>query len=248
MIAYLRYSPRPRKPDTEKDKVDSLAKQRWQIEQWISQRGLPAIEEWIEDPFISATTALEDRPGGARLMDLVADGETEVIVTAPDRLFRDVSDGIRVLRQWGGWGVTLYTCIGVSLDSSSASARLITTIFLAISEWEADNTRERTSIAMKSKGARGMKNSSREKYGWRLVADEEDGKRVVRHDTEQQAIQTILAWYDDGTTSTRELARMADLHRLPRRGSQWRHVTVRRILVDNGRISANKRRRPRSTH
>jgi site-specific DNA recombinase len=94
-----------------------------------------------------------DRPGMVRLLAMVDAGEVQVVIIGKlDRLTRSVADLGELLKRFEWHGVALVS-LAESLDTSSASGRLVLRIMTSVSEWEREAIAERTATAMQYKRA-----------------------------------------------------------------------------------------------
>jgi len=158
-----------------------------------------------------------DRSGMSKLMALVnAKAIDSVIVAKLDRLTRSVKDLAELLECFGKRGVSLVS-LAESLDTRTASGRLLLNLLTSVSQWEREAIGERTRDALCHKKAK-CERVGNIQFGYRLAAD---GVRLELKPAEQQMISFIRQRAAVGM-STRAIA--ADLNRLgyrTRRGSQW---------------------------
>lgn len=84
-----------------------------------------------------------DRPGLARALDYLRDGEDVLVVARLDRLGRSLPDALRTVKELADRGIGL-EALDVQLDTSTASGKMMLTLLLALAEWERDLLRERT--------------------------------------------------------------------------------------------------------
>ena len=148
-----------------------------------------------------------------------------VIVAKLDRLTRSVKDLAVLLEQFQRRGVSLVS-VAESLDTGSASGRLVLNIMVSVSQWEREAIGERTRDAMRHKIARGIWVGNT-RYGFRLAVD----KRHVQPEPAEQAILERIQRLRKGGKSLRKIA--DQLNRLKirtRQGSPWRHEYVARLL------------------
>ena len=167
-----------------------------------------------------------DRPGMARVLDLVQSRAVEMVIIAKlDRLTRSVRDLAVLLEQFQRRGVSLVS-VAESLDTGSASGRLVLNIMVSVSQWEREAIGERTRDAMAHKRANFEFNGNAP-FGFRLAADK-------RHVEPEPGEQAILLRIQTLRKSGKSLRKIADqLNRLEirtRQGSQWRHEYVARLL------------------
>lgn len=148
VIGYLRVS-----TEEQADSGLGLEAQRAVIEAEASRRGWSL--RFVEDAGYSAKTLT--RPGiqGA-LRDLASSAASALVVSKLDRLSRSVLDFASVVAraQRQGWGVV---ALDVGLDTTSIHGRLITTIVMAIAEWEREMIGKRTREALRAKRRQGFR-------------------------------------------------------------------------------------------
>lgn len=168
-----------------------------------------------------------NRPGMARLLQLVDTRQVEVVIIAKlDRLTRSVKDLCVVLEQLERRGVALVS-VAESLDTNSAAGRLVLNIMTAVSQWEREAIGERTRDALRHKRHNGQRVGNIA-YGYRLS---DDGVHVQPDQAEQATIAAIR----DLRANGRSLRRIADdinqQGRRTRRGSEWRLESVARVVT-----------------
>ena len=169
-VGYIRVS-----TEEQADSGLGLEAQRLRVEAQAIVSDLDLLDV-IEDGGYSAKCL--DRPGLARLMDMVNAGEVDVIITAKlDRLTRNLSDLLHLLdvlrkarRASGGKGVALVSC-SESLDTTTPTGRLMIHLLGSIGEWERDTIGERTRSAMAVARKQGRLISGRAPFGYRAGAD-----------------------------------------------------------------------------
>src|ERR1022692_1344199 len=125
-----------------------------------------------------------DRPGMTRVLDFVQSRAVEMVIIAKlDRLTRSVRDLAVLLEQFERRGVALVS-VAESLDTSSASGRLVLNIMVSVSQWEREAIGERTRDAMRHKKAK-LEFNGNAPYGFRLAPDKrhvepEPGEQIGR--------------------------------------------------------------------
>ncbi len=233
MIAYLRYSPRPR------DKVDtdplgdtlpkSFATQRSLIGQYLATRGMPPVAVWLEDPLVSARkVCLAERPGGGQLCRQIDAGCRQLIVASVDRLFRDVVDGLQMLEHWSELGVVLHSCDGFALDTSTAYGYFMSCQILTFASFEPRLTAERTKKAFASMRRAGKRTNSTPRFGYRF-----EGQCEVPDEHEQSICRRVRSLFAGGL-GYRDIGRLLEQEGVRcRQKSRWHPQTIKRI-VENG--------------
>ena len=138
----------------------------------LSDLKLTAI---FEDAGVSAKTL--ERPAMSELLAMLASGQVDVLIVPKlDRLTRSVKDLATMLerlqksrRADGGKGVDLIST-AESIDTGSATGRLIIGIMAQISQWEREVIAERTSEALQELRAQG-RTTGKPRYGFEADAD-----------------------------------------------------------------------------
>lgn len=126
------------------------------------------IDEIISDAGHSAKNV--SRPGMERLIKLVEENKVEaVIIKKIDRLTRSVRD-LNYLIELFNKHKTRLISVEDSLDTTSATGRLMINLIGSISQWERDVISERTCDALDAKRARGEKTGGAVPFGY-LVDD-----------------------------------------------------------------------------
>ncbi len=167
-----------------------------------------------------------DRPGMTRVLDLAKSKAIGMVIVAKlDRLTRSVKDLAVLLEQFQRKGVSLVS-VAESLDTGSASGRLVLNIMVSVSQWEREAIGERTRDAMRHKAAN-LQFVGNCPYGFRLCAD---GKTVEPDPQEQQIRRKIQNLRKQGKTLRQIAADLNKQKRSTRGGSPFLHSNVARIL------------------
>src|ERR1017187_7814981 len=160
-----------------------------------------------------------DRPGMVRILEMVQSRAVGMVIVAKlDRLTRSVKDLAVLLEQ--------FQRRGESLDTGSASGRLVLNIMVSVSQWEREAIGERTRDAMRHMKTK-LEFVGNAPYGFRQAKD----KRHVEPEPGEQAILDRIHRLRKGGKSLRGIAEQ--LNRLKirtRQGSPWRHEYVARLL------------------
>ncbi len=201
----------------------SLEAQAEKIKAMATVHGAELVEI-ISDGGESAKSL--NRPGVQRLLALVDAGDVDTVIIAKlDRLTRSVKDLAELLETFERRGVSLVS-VADSLDTKSASGRLVLNIMMSVSQWEREAIGERTRDALQHKKANGERVGTIP-FGYRLSAH---GKRLEENPREQEALCKIRELRELGY-SLREISE--ELNRrgyLTRRGSLWQHAYVASLL------------------
>jgi DNA invertase Pin-like site-specific DNA recombinase len=170
-----------------------------------------------------------NRTAVQELLAEVEKGRIEhVIILKLDRLVRNVENLGYLLRLFEKKGVTL-SAVQESLNTSTASGRMVVNLLGAIAEWERDTIAERTSAALGVKRAKNEKLGGIRPYGWavKLVGRT---KTLVPDPKEQKIRASILAAAPG--KGYQQVALDLDAAGIkPRKGVRWYASTVRSIVL-----------------
>ena len=178
-----------------------------------------------------------DRPAMADLLRRVDGGAVDVIIVAKlDRLTRSVKDLSLLLERLGkakradgdGRGVDLIST-AESLDTSSATGRLMLNILASVSQWEREVISERTTAALREKRAQGYR-AGTVPFGY--VANT-DGK-LSENEPEQAALRAIRELRAEGNSWRAVAAELNEQGFRTRRGGRWIHQGVHQIARTAG--------------
>lgn len=174
-----------------------------------------------------------NRPAVQELLEEVEKGRVgHVIIYKLDRLTRSVESLGYLIRLFEKRGVTL-SSVQESLDTSTASGRMVVNLLGMIAQWERETIAERTSAALSVKRSRNEKLGGIRPFGWAVKV--KDGLKTLAPDPkETPTLKAILdaRWSRKGYQEIAE-----DLNRRgirPRDGSRWYASTVRAICLRAG--------------
>jgi len=177
------------------------------------------------------------RPGMERLLRMVDTREIEAVVIASlSRLTRSVSDLALLLDRFGRHNVTLIS-VQESLDTGSASGRLVMNIMCSVSQWEREILSERTKDAMFQKKLNGERVGNIT-FGYRLA---DDMKHLIPEPEEQRTVAMMLRLKSEGCSLRSIAAELNVRGYKTRSGTAWHHVYVSGVLksaFDRKRIAA----------
>lgn len=201
----------------------SLEAQESRIRAMATVKGV-VLSEVISDQAESAKSL--DRPGIQRILSLMNDGSVAgVIISKLDRLTRSVRDLGAIVDLLSVTGASIISC-HETLDTSSASGRMILNITATIAQWEREVICERTQEALKQKLVRG-EHAGNIAYGYRSSG--EDG-RAIPDEGEQVIISLIRAHSADGWSLSKIADWLNEQGYRTRRGTEWRVQYVHGIL------------------
>lgn len=166
------------------------------------------------------------------MKELLADIERgrigHVIVYKLDRIIRNVENLGFLLRLFEKRKVT-FASVCESLDTSSASGRMVVNLLGMIAQWERETISERTKAALDVKRQRGEPLSGTLPYGYTA----KDGK-LAPHDTEHRLLRAILKARRDGRGYQDIGDALNEQGVKPRTGARWYASTIRAICLREG--------------
>ena len=113
------------------------------------------------------------------------------------------------------------------IDTRTANGRMFLNLIMTIAQWEREIIAERTSDALQGKIRRGER-CGKVRFG-HDVAD--DGRTLIRNETEQKAIDLMRTWKAAGK-SYRDLVKLLEEYGVETKdGGIWRPATIRQILL-----------------
>jgi DNA invertase Pin-like site-specific DNA recombinase len=218
-IGYCRVS-----TDQQCERGVSLAAQAQKVRAMALVHGAELVAV-IQEGGESAKTL--DRPGMQRVLAMVDRRQVQAVIVAKlDRLTRSVRDLCELLELLERRGVALIS-VAESLDTGSASGRLVINIMAAVSQWEREAIGERTRDALRHKRSQGERVGNIA-FGYRLAAD---GKHVEPDPGEQTVLEEIRRLRGAGVSMRRIAAALNSRALRTRRGTAWRLEHVARICA-----------------
>lgn len=198
------------------------------------------VVEVIRDAGVSGSVEMWERPGGARLLELIEAGEVDHVVGLKlDRCFRDAENALAVANELDRRGIALHIVDmgGESLSTGGAIGKLIFTMLCGFAEFERNVIRERTSSALQVKSRRGER-IGRAPLGYKGEGEGAEGAgELVAVPEELAVVERIIELRESGM-SYKKVAERANEERLPtKRGGRWGSETVRLISKRAGRVT-----------
>lgn len=191
-----------------------------------------------EDAGVSAKS-IEARPGLLGALGRLDAGEADgLLVVKLDRLTRSVRDLGDLVERYFAIRFSLLS-VSDSIDTRTASGRLVLNVLTSVAQWEREATAERTRDALahlKTEGVLvggvplGMRRTS--------IVDHE-GRHVVEHDpAEARTVQRILDLRDLGHSLRSIVATLRTEGHQTKRGGSWAPTTIKKVLDRAYRITA----------
>jgi len=233
-IIYCRFSPRP---ENATERSVSLNVQIEACQKYCDVNDM-AVDEIIQNPEVSARkTPFFERPDSQRLMRLPPN--SNIIAMKLDRIFRDTRDGLNTLEFWKAQKVDLHLANegGCSIDTSTATGKLIATFLLGVASWEPEAISERTSTAFKNRLAAKQNHLSSGQLPYGMAPDSngevyaESGTAKVMVDCpeEMAVVEHIIRLRKEGH-GYRPIARLLNENGIQCRNKDWSGQKVKRVV------------------
>jgi DNA invertase Pin-like site-specific DNA recombinase len=211
----------------------SLDAQRTKLQAYAVAMDLELVAIF-EDAGLSAKSLA--RPGLQAALAALEQGKVSgLVVVKLDRLTRSVRDLGDLVDRYFASRFSLLS-LSDSIDTRTASGRLVLHVLGAVSQWEREATAERTRDALTQIRAAGARLGG-EALGWqRVEATDEHGRRRcedVGH--ELATINRVLELRQQGFSIPDIAARLEAEGWRTKRGGRWHPTTVQRILARHGR-------------
>lgn len=118
--------------------------------------GFAVLPRHTVEETISGSILAAERPGFAKLLDRLDEGDT-LVVTKLDRLGRNTTDVLGTVEKLAGMGVHVHCLALKGVDLTCASGKLHMTVLAAVSQFERDLLIERTHAGLARAKAEGKK-------------------------------------------------------------------------------------------
>lgn len=202
----------------------SLRAQREKLEAYRALHDLDLVTI-KEDAGISAKSL--KRPALQEALAMLRSGEADGLLALKlDRISRSVADWDHLIKKYfSEKGGKQLMSVTDSVDTRSASGRMMLGLLALVSQWEREIISERTADSLRSK----IKNGEmcrRPRYGY----DCPDGTHLVENPSEQEAIRVMQQARLDGQSYAR-IAKLLDGKGIQTKdGKKWQPMVVSKIL------------------
>lgn len=214
----------------------SLEAQKVRIRAHCVSQEIELVDIVIDEGFSAKSL---ERPGIKRALAMLTSNQANAIVVVKlDRLTRSVKDLGYLCDSYFREGLP-YSLLSVSdsIDTRSASGKLMLNVLMSVAQWEREAISERTQEAMNELKRRGVRMGGAP-YGWQYAKEpDEHGRRnLVAHPGEQKVIHRICALHKDGL-SVLEISKRLTADGVRPRGEEWERPTLYRILERAGLLT-----------
>lgn len=205
------------------EQTTSLQEQREKLLAYCAAKDLDAVEI-IVDENVSGGIALDDRPHGARIVELIRTKKiTHIVASKLDRIFRDCADCLAKTREWDKQNLYLHL-LDISVDTSTPMGRAFLTMAGAFAELERNLIRERTKNGMRHRKQH-HKVFNHAPYGFDIKGDD-----LIPNAAEQKVIRRILKLHEAGKTYRDIAAALNKSGVKTKLGKTWQPGTIHALL------------------
>jgi DNA invertase Pin-like site-specific DNA recombinase len=180
----------------------------------------------FEEPGVSGTSALEDRPILMTAISALKRGDV-LIVAKRDRLSRDIIVSSMVERLVTKRGARIVSAAGESSEGDDPASVMMRRMLDVFSSYEAALIAARTRAALAAKRRRGERISRFAPFGFKFGAD---GRSVEPEPGEQAIVRMICAHRADGLSLRRIASALNDAGVRTWVGTLWRFEAVRVVI------------------
>jgi site-specific DNA recombinase len=212
----------------------SLDAQAARIRAWCDAMGADLIEI-IVDAGVSGTKPLADRPGGAKIVDLLSARQSDVdavVIVRLDRLGRDAAETLAYLRRFRTSRLGLISIVD-RVDLGTPQGRAMAQMSAVFAELERALLGQRTSEALAEKRRQGRVYGPTP-FGLRRTPD----GRLVADRKEQGTLRRIRELRADGLGYARVAAALNTEKRPSKKGGPWAAMSVRSVLLTSEAATA----------
>jgi len=218
----------------------SLDAQQVRIRAHCISQDIELVDIVIDEGFSAKSL---ERPGIKRALAMLASNQANALVVVKlDRLTRSVKDLGYLCDSYFREGLP-YSLLSVSdsIDTRSASGKLMLNVLMSVAQWEREAISERTQEAMDELKRRGVRMGGAP-YGWQYTKEpDEHGRRnIVLHPGEQKIILRICAMHREGL-SVLDIWKRLTAEGVRPRGDAWERPTLYRILERAGLLTLPRR-------
>lgn len=202
----------------------TLAVQREGCEFYLRSQGWQVAEDliFVDDGFSGSTL---DRPGIARLRQLVRSGEIDcVVVLKIDRLSRNIVDAVNlVLREWAGR--CHLKSVREPIDTTTDLGRMIFGILAMFADFERATIRDRTQTGKTRRIAEGKQLHAEPAFGYMLHPSQRG--RWVENPDESPLVRRVFQLAAQGVSANQICRQLNQAGIRTRAGKEW---SVRAVL------------------
>ena len=165
---------------------NSVEVQEKRIREYCEFKHLHLVDIFTDEG-VSGSVPIDKRPEGSKLCALLTKDVKGLICVKPDRLFRSTVDALTSVEKWDKLGIELHVVDlnGATLNTKTASGKLIFTILIAYASFEREQTGERIKAVLNNK------KESKKTYSARVLGYDNVEGHMVPNIEEQEIINYI---------------------------------------------------------
>lgn len=176
-----------------------------------------------------------ERPALRRVLDALERGKADgIVVVKLDRLTRSLRDLSTLIDRYFGTRFTLAS-VGESVDTGTASGRMVVNLLMTVAQWEREITAERNAAVRDYKRQQGEHVGGKAPFGFSIDRSG-DKPMLVADSGEQETIKRAHELRREGCSQLAIAQVLSDEGRLRRpdnfgnRNTQWNRQAVGRLL------------------
>ncbi len=209
----------------------SISNQQARIAAWCVANGHELAGEFVES---GSGARASNRAELQKAMLAVCKAKGILVVYSLSRFSRSVKDTLELTERLDKAGAHLAS-LSESLDTSTATGRLIFRLLSSLSEFERDALSEKTRDALAHMRRTNRRISSKIPFGYELATD---GATLLPVAHEQEAISRMIGWRASGMTLAAIGARLTAEAVRTRAGGAWLPATILAIIQRQQKLVA----------
>ncbi len=225
--------------DMQKEKGESLEVQLKRLRAYADSKENWSMVEIYRDAGVSAKNT--NRPEFNRMLEDIERGKIDVILcTKLDRLFRNTRDFLNTTDEFEKKNIK-FVCLEGSIDTSTPTGRVFSTIRAAFAQFERETTADRVRDVMRSRAEEGKWNGGICPYGYYS-----EDKKLKINTEEAKIIKDIYSLYLEHRSIRRIVHNFNASGIKTRKNELWSPTSIRRILTNpfyHGIVTYSKRSR-----
>jgi DNA invertase Pin-like site-specific DNA recombinase len=202
----------------------SLEAQRAKIEAWALLHDATVVEIFVDEG-ISGHVGRDGRPGLDAALNYACYAKCPLVVYSMSRLARNTKETIEIGDCLAECGADLVS-LSENIDTTSAAGKMVFQMLAVLAEFERNQVRERTKMALAHKKGLGQRVGG-VPWGKELAAD---GKTLVDNPTELRMMERARELRQDGMAVRAIAAVLAEEGYTTKRGTPMTKSTVHELL------------------
>ena len=177
------------------------------------------------------TGTTDARPEWQKLLAECVAGRVQTIYALNwKRLARNARVGLQIAEELERIGVDLVV-VEADFDTTTPTGRLMRHQMIGFAAFDRDSIVEQMALGQHAMAAKGLwPSGGASPYGYRATGGKQTNTLVL-HVEEAETVRLMTAWIvDDGLTTGEVCRRLNAMGRLTRKGKEWSHSNLRRIL------------------